>query len=185
MINMHPNVLNIQEVNDSYEFASKAHKGQTRRYTREPYITHPLAVAQMLFRSLNKLDTPLLCAAMLHDTLEDTNTTEDELKQCFGTDVTQLVIEVTEFSTLADGNRFIRKELDRRYLKRVSNRAKALKLADLIHNSRSIIEHAKNGFAEIYMTEKKLLIEDIKEGNFGLYQIALKIIEDYELSKNG
>ena len=72
--------LNVQLIEKAYDFALSAHKSQ-RRHSGDPYISHPLAVADILLGL--KLDTSTIVTGLLHDTLEDTLTTEDELKDEF------------------------------------------------------------------------------------------------------
>ena len=89
--------LNIQLIEKAYDFALSAHKSQ-RRHSGDPYISHPLAVADILL-SL-KLDTSTIVTGLLHDTLEDTLTTENELKDEFGEEVLKLVNGVTKLSII-------------------------------------------------------------------------------------
>ncbi len=74
----------------AYEFAKKAHGDQKRKYTEEPYIHHPVAVAGKI--KILGLAENMVCAALLHDTLEDTETTESQLRKEFGPDITSLVV---------------------------------------------------------------------------------------------
>ena len=77
----------------AYELASEAHKDQ-RRYSGEPYIMHPVAVARILFDL--GMDYQSIIAAILHDTVEDTDLTLDDLRAVFGEDIVQLVSGVTK-----------------------------------------------------------------------------------------
>lgn len=160
----------------AYAYAKDAHEGQVRRYTNEPYITHPVAVAKIV-QSVTE-DCDMVAAAILHDVLEDTPKTYDDILNKFGFRCAQFVLELTEFSVESDGNRTIRKELDKRYLSRTSAQTKTIKLADCIHNSESIILYGK-GFRHIYMKEISELIEELKVGNEKLYYDLSKIIENF------
>lgn len=93
----------------AYKFATKCHTGQVRMYTYEPYITHPIAVAKMV--STVTQDPDMICAALLHDVVEDCDVTNDEICHKFGYRVAQLVLEITQFSVPSDGNRKVRKLL--------------------------------------------------------------------------
>lgn len=140
---------------EAQRFATIAHDGQPRKYTGEPYVTHCAAVAQLVAATSG--DEAMVAAAWLHDTVEDTPATLDELRALFGFDVADLVYWLTDVSQPGDGNRAFRKSLDRDHIARAPARAKAIKLADLIDNTSSITAHDP-GFARIYMYEKRALL---------------------------
>ena len=120
------------------EFATKCHDDikQVRKYTGEPYINHPAAVVEFV-RSVRHTEN-MLCAAWLHDTVEDTDATLDEIEELFGSCVAQLVEMLTDISKPSDGNRAIRKHIDLMHTAKASAEAKTIKLADLIDNTKSI-----------------------------------------------
>jgi (p)ppGpp synthase/HD superfamily hydrolase len=157
-------------------FAMKAHAGQFRKYTNAPYHTHPLAVAALVAEVTD--DDNMIAAALLHDVLEDTPATYDDLVEEFGTDVADLVREVTDVSVTADGNRAVRKAIDRAHLADASPRAQTIKLADLIHNSGSIARYDP-AFAKVYMPEKVALLEVLASGDPALYAKARAIVKEY------
>ena len=130
--------LNVQLIEKAYDFALSAHKSQ-RRYSGDPYISHPLAVANILL-SL-KLDTSTIITGLLHDTLEDTLTTENELKDEFGEEVVKLVNGVTKLSKIETytENKF-QAENFRKLILAMSKDIRVLlvKLADRLHNMRTI-----------------------------------------------
>lgn len=161
----------------AFLFADKAHRGQVRKYTGEPYIAHPAAVAKIVATVTD--DVAMVAAALLHDTLEDTTTSYLDLVTAFGHDIADLVLEVTDVSKPSDGNRSVRKEIDRQHLAKASPRAKTIKLADLIHNSESICRYGK-GFAVVYMLEKGDLLKVLKQGDSILYQQAEEIIINWK-----
>jgi len=169
------NILNI-----CIELATDAHDGQVRRYTGEPYILHPLAVSELY--SDHGGCTNGICAAILHDTIEDTEVTFNNLVSSVGLPIAKLVLELTEFSVLEDGNRKLRKELDKRYLARASTTAQSIKLADLIDNSKSIIKYAKRDFANIYIQEMSDLISVLVLGDTELRCEATNIVNKYKIS---
>src|ERR1700749_4267236 len=117
---------------DARDFATRAHArvGQVRKYSGAPYIEHPAAVADIV-RSVPHTEA-MLAAAWLHDTVEDTGTTLDEIRAGFGDEVAELVEMLTDVSRPDDGNRAARKKVDRRHSARASAAAKTIKLADLI-----------------------------------------------------
>lgn len=161
-------------------FATKAHAriGQVRKYTGDPYIVHPAAVAELV----TSVDhTPeMVAAAWLHDTVEDTDVTINDIEMTFGPKIALLVSELTDVSVKADGNRAVRKLKDRMHTATVSPEAKTVKLADLIDNSKSIIQYDL-GFARTYIAEKSELLKVLKEGDSTLWARAKQIVEKYKL----
>ncbi len=154
-------------------FAADYHEGQLRKYTNEPYITHPGAVADLV-RTVPHTEA-MIAAAWLHDTVEDTPCVIENVVEEFGPEVAELVEWLTDVSTKEDGNRAQRKAIDRAHTAKAPAAAKTIKLADLIDNSRSIIERDPK-FARIYLEEKRLLLEVLKEGDPTLWAIADQIV---------
>ena len=155
-------------------FACKAHVAQKRKYTGEPYIAHPSAVVALV---QSVPHTPeMIAAAWLHDTVEDTDTTLDDVRRAFGDAVADLVEMLTDVSRPEDGNRAARKALDREHIAKASPQAKTIKLADLIDNSRSIMAHDPT-FARVYLAEKRLLLDVLTEGDPALYAMARRIVD--------
>lgn len=150
-------------------FATKAHEGQVRKYTGEPYINHPCEVVEIV-RSVSHNEF-MLAAAWLHDVVEDTPVTLWEIWKEFGFHVACLVEELTDISKPEDGNREVRKAVDRLHTANASPSAKTIKLADLISNTGSIVEFGK-GFAKIYLAEKRLLLDFLQEGDEKLWKQA-------------
>jgi len=158
-------------------FAEKAHEGQKRKYTGEPYINHPVEVAQIVASVTDDCET--ICAAFLHDVIEDCGVTKRKLIDAgLGFGIAQMVAELSDVSVLTDGNRATRKAIDRYHTAKASNRAKTVKLADLISNSKSIIEHGGK-FAGIYMEEKKLLLGVLVGGDEKLMAECKNIVNSY------
>lgn len=156
-------------------FAADAHGGiaHTRKYTDEPYINHPIEVMEIV-RGVEHTDE-MLAAALLHDTVEDTPVTQEDIEREFGPIVAKLVHELTDQCT--EGNRFARKAAEAERLGTISSQAQTIKLADFISNSRSIVEHDP-GFARVYLREKLQALAVMKNGDPGLYQMARRQIED-------
>ena len=156
---------------EAKEFATFWHGSidQRRKYTNEPYINHPEAVANLV-RSVPHTEA-MICAAWLHDVVEDTPCTADEVRLAFGLEVAALVEMLTDVSKPGDGNRKERKAVDRDHTAKASPQAKTIKLADLIDNSRSIIQF-DNAFAKVYLAEKVLLLEVLQEGDATLMSMA-------------
>jgi guanosine-3',5'-bis(diphosphate) 3'-pyrophosphohydrolase len=136
------------------EFATVAHAGQKRKYTGEDYIVHPIEVMEII-KTVSH--TPeMLAAALLHDVVEDTNVSLEDIRLSFGNDVADLVFWLTDVSKLEDGNRATRKSLDRAHIANASPDAMTIKLADLISNTASIMEYDAN-FAKVYLKESPTL----------------------------
>jgi len=159
-------------------FAAKAHEGQKRKYTGEPYILHPLAVAEIV-RGVAPEHVELHVAAICHDVVEDTSFDIDDIDYRFGHNVACMVYDLTDISKPEDGNRAERiKAIDREHLSRGSADSKTIKLADLIHNTASIVKHDAD-FAKVYMEEKSLLLDVLGEGNITLLCRARVQVDDY------
>jgi guanosine-3',5'-bis(diphosphate) 3'-pyrophosphohydrolase len=118
-------------------FAADKHRNQRRKDAEaSPYINHPIALADVLANEGGVTDISVLCAAMLHDTIEDTETSEQELRERFGEKVTSIVLEVTDNKSLLPP---VRKQLQIDHASYLSNEAKLVKLADKICNLRDIL----------------------------------------------
>ena len=138
------------------EFAKRAHNGQTRKYTGEPYINHPVEVAEIVKQHNGSRE--MIAAALLHDVVEDTDITLKDIREEFGNAVADLVDDLTDVSKPEDGNRALRKEMDRDHTAQASAAAMVIKAADLISNTKSIVEHDPS-FAKVYLKEKRALLD--------------------------
>ena len=132
------NPSDLEKITQAYKVAEKAHEGQLRT-SGDPYITHPLAVASILLDYC--MDTDTICAALLHDTVEDTDVTLDELRKKFGEDVALMVDGVTKIGLVP----LVSKEEQqaeniRKILMAMSKdiRVIIIKLADRLHNMRTL-----------------------------------------------
>lgn len=118
-------------------FAAAKHRNQRRKDAEaSPYINHPIALADVLINEGGIEDPEVLCAAILHDTIEDTQTSPAELEEVFGRRITSIVMEVTDDKSL---DKALRKQLQIENASRVSAEAKLVKLADKICNLRDIL----------------------------------------------
>lgn len=128
------------------EFATKMHKGQVRKYTGEEYITHPVAVADIVEAYLDRkgfTEEEIMMAievAILHDTVEDTVATMESVEGFFGPEVAKGVWFLTKTPDYV-GNRKFRKELCEARLREAPEIVRIIKTADMFHNSLSIEEH--------------------------------------------
>ena len=152
-------------------YAREAHQriDQRRKYSDLPYHVHLDAVADLVSSVTD--DEEMIAAAWLHDVVEDTPATLEDLEQEFGSDVAQLVKELTDVSRPSDGNRAKRKSIDRQHTAQASSRAKTIKLADLIHNCSDITKHDPN-FARIYLKEMSALLDVLGDADNKLYKQA-------------
>lgn len=149
---------------------------QFRKYDNEPYINHPMRVANTV-RSVTH--TPeMLAAAWLHDTVEDTNTNLGDIYTEFGEETAKLVEMLTDVAKSSDGNRATRAGINLQHTAVGNSAAHTIKLADLIDNSASIIKYDRH-FAKVYMVEKKSLLDVLSDGDVALFNKAKSIVEDY------
>lgn len=150
-------------------FATAAHAavGQVRKYTGEPYIVHPIEVAEIV-QTVPGHTVEMVAAAYLHDVIEDTQVPLEIIVYEFGHEIANLVLWLTKVGEIEHGNREARKALDREYLALAPADAQTVKLADLIANTKSIVEHDPK-FAEVYMREKIALLQVLKKGDHDLW----------------
>lgn len=189
---------------DALAVASLYHRDQKRKYTNEPYIEHPKLVANIIHDYMESCDDiPLFtfdpmdyciihCAALLHDTIEDTNATYEEIQKVFGKSVCDLVYWLTDELTPADGNRKFRKQ---KYLEKILESpydAKCLKIADILANIRNLAEvvpEEDKDFAIKYIGEKEELVKALKtlkerkknDKRYYWYKIFSKMLNDLEI----
>lgn len=128
----------LSKIMSAYELAAKAHSNQVRS-SGEPYITHPVAVAYILLEL--GMDTDTICAALLHDVVEDTDTTLEELRKAFGQDVAMLVDGVTKLGKIP---LFTKEEQQAENVRKIllamsqDIRVIIIKLCDRLHNMRTL-----------------------------------------------
>ena len=121
------------------EFAAHKHRDQRRKDAQaSPYINHPIALANVLVHEGGVDDPVVLSAALLHDTVEDTQTTPAELREAFGEKIAGIVEEVTDDKNLLKAER---KRLQIEHAAHISREAKLVKLADKICNVRDVADH--------------------------------------------
>jgi GTP diphosphokinase / guanosine-3',5'-bis(diphosphate) 3'-diphosphatase len=126
---------NFTLVMEALNFAAQKHTAQRRKdVAGTPYINHPIEVMGVLWQA-GVRDEVLLAAALLHDTIEDTTATEEELRVRFGDEVTAVVLQVTDDKTLPKPDR---KQAQIDHAPHLSDRAAQLKLADKTCNLRSL-----------------------------------------------
>ncbi len=128
----------ISQVLKAFSFAAHKHRDQRRKNVREfPYINHLIAVAEILWDRGGVSDIPTLVAGILHDSLEDTDTSFEEIEELFGAEVLSIVQEVTDDKRLPKQER---KRLQIERAGRASPQARVIKLADKISNIQDLLE---------------------------------------------
>lgn len=168
--------MNIVERARVFATAAHAAVGQKRKYTGEDYIVHPTEVVSIL-RTVPSITDAQLAAAYLHDVVEDTGVTIEQVEAEFGTEVAELVGWLTDVSQPTDGNRKVRKAIDRKHTAKAPAAAHTVKLADLISNTKSIVKHDLN-FAETYLEEKMELLSILIQGDATLWQQAFNLCKE-------
>lgn len=153
-------------------FAAWKHRDQRRKGKgREPYINHPLDLAHVLWFEGGVQDPVVLAAALLHDTIEDTQTTVQELQGEFGARVARIVMEVTDEPSL---NWRVRKKLQVSRARLASAEARQVKLADKICNLRSMVASPPSGWSEdrqrAYFDWAKQVVDQLRGSNPELEQ---------------
>lgn len=157
-------------------FAGEKHKDQRRSDKEEtPYINHPLELASILVDEGYVEDVDVICAALLHDTIEDTDTTVEELESTFGPLVTNIVREVSNDMTLSSAERRIREAA---IIPELSHSAKLVKLADKIANIRDISTMPPVGWTlakkESYFDFSLSIAERAKDASPVLYETFVR-----------
>jgi (p)ppGpp synthase/HD superfamily hydrolase len=171
------------------DFADQAHGDQMRKYTPERYIVHPERVMLICREYLD--DVPVQAAALLHDVLEDTPVTPEEIKNFLASlmpdaqaqKTLHLVVELTDVyikSAYSHLNRRERKKLETARLAKVSGSAQTIKYADLIDNAFDILKHDPQ-FGRKFITEAQTLLQHMTRGNGELRDRAIKTL--FRLSK--
>lgn len=164
-------MLDSRKVSQARVLAEKAHIGQTRKFTGEPYIVHPVQIHTEVHNFLSDYgqsssETTMECAALLHDVLEDCpHISEQEIVDATDADVLALVKELTNPSKNSKASRAVRKQMDRDHLQHVSWEAKVIKLIDRTCNLGDMAQCPDNNFVRLYASESKLLLECLKGTN--------------------
>jgi GTP diphosphokinase / guanosine-3',5'-bis(diphosphate) 3'-diphosphatase len=151
-------------------FAARKHRHQRRKDARGlPYINHPIGLANVLLSEGGVFDIQVLCAAILHDTLEDTSATRTELTTLFGEKICSIVIEVTDDKRLPKRER---KRLQIEHASGLSPEAKLVKLADKICNLRDVLASPPVGWSRSrkreYFEWAKQVVDGLRGSNSAL-----------------
>ena len=167
-------------VDAAYRFAKHWHGDQKRKYTGEPYITHPVAVAQIVASVSEGIEE--IAVAFMHDVLEDTLAKDKDFQDYgLGFGILRGVKWLTNVDKSA-GNRKERHAMDVARLAEAPDNIQTVKVADLIHNTSSIMKFDP-AFARLYMREKQEVLEVLTKADPVLLERANKIIMDYYLER--
>lgn len=161
---------NLPKFTEAITFAAKKHQRQKRKGAdEEPYVNHVLEVANLLANVGKIEDFDVLIAAVLHDTVEDTETTEAEISERFGARVSKMVSEVSDDKSLP---KVRRKELQIEHAPHLSAGAKLIKLGDKISNIRDVSENPPDGWSKQrrveYIEWGAKVIDGLRGTNAGL-----------------
>ncbi len=147
---------------DAINFSAQKHRGQTRKGANaEPYINHPIDVMNILSKDGGIEEYDILISAVLHDTIEDTETTEVEIDKRFGSRVARIVLEVSDDKSLS---KVERKNAQIAEAPHLSNQAKVVKLADKISNIKDIGASPPNDWTVARCEEYLLWSEKVVDG---------------------
>jgi (p)ppGpp synthase/HD superfamily hydrolase len=163
--------------NQALTYATAAHAavGQRRKYTNEPYIVHPIRVATTVAK-FGGTDE-MIAAAYLHDVVEDTGVSIEDILDMFGSVVAVIVDGLTDVSVPEDGNRAVRKELDRAHSADATWAAQFVKCADIIDNAADIGNNDPS-FNVVYRKEMVALLEVLdKVKDEPIYAAAVKAVQ--------
>jgi|TARA_A100001011_G_scaffold206137_1_gene214231 (p)ppGpp synthase/HD superfamily hydrolase len=160
-------------INKAKMLAGKAHEGQFRKYSGMPYIVHPIEVATIV-QTVEHSDE-MIAAALLHDVVEDTDYSFEDIAKEVSPEVADLVKGLTDVSSPQDGNRKVRKAIDKDHLAEQNAEVQTIKLADVISNSQDIKANDPK-FAKVYIEEMKALLEVLTKGDKTLYAKAKEIV---------
>lgn len=150
-------------------FAAIKHKNQRRKDPEEtPYINHPIGVANILISEAKITDSEVIQAALLHDTVEDTDTTLEEIEKAFGSVVQSIVAEVTDDKSLPKATR---KDLQIIHAPKSSTQAKLVKLADKLYNLRDLEKSIPKGWTTERVQEYFVWSKKVVDGLRGTNQI--------------
>ncbi len=158
-------------------FATAAHAGQLRKWTCEPYVEHPKRVAAAIRDA--GYGYPEQIVALLHDVLEDTPVTPEQMREAFGTWVTQEVQALTDVDH-SHGNRATRRLIDAKRLAGASPLVQSIKCADALDNVPSIVQYGDLNFAALVLREKRNLIPQLVHADAGLRARAMGALADGE-----
>ncbi|MBT6277187.1 MAG: HD domain-containing protein [Chromatiales bacterium] len=163
-------LLHLKLVFKAIDFAADKHRNQRRKDPgKTPYINHPLDLANTLIQVGEVVDPEVICAAILHDTIEDTDATEAEIAQAFGKPIRDIVLEVSDDKSL---DKMERKRLQIVHAPHISYQAKLVKLADKISNANDMARAQPIGWTDQrrreYLTWSRAVVDGLRGTNTAL-----------------
>ena len=169
----------INQFVSALAFSATKHRDQRRKDVEaSPYINHPIALVDVLVNEGGILNWDVLCAALLHDTIEDTQTTADELTKAFGKNVASIVLEVTDDKALPKEERKLQQIA---HAPHSSHEAKLVKIADKICNLRDILASPPSGWdvqrKKAYFEWAAAVVAGIRGSNSKLEKIFDALLE--------
>lgn len=169
---------NIELIRKAFHFANDAHRG-VRRKSGEPYILHPIAVARIVAHEIG-LGAKSICSALLHDVVEDTEYTVDDIAHRFGPKIASMVDGLTKISGVFDQNSSIQAENFRKILLTITDdiRVIIIKLADRLHNMRTL--DAMPAHKQMKIASETIYLFAPLAHRLGLYAIKTEL-EDLSL----
>jgi guanosine-3',5'-bis(diphosphate) 3'-pyrophosphohydrolase len=173
------NNLDLKQLVKTLSFATQKHRHQRRKdIEASPYINHPITLVDILVNEGEVTDLDTLIAALLHDTVEDTDTTIEEIEAEFGPVIAELVMEVTDDGTLPQHER---KALQVKHAPNLTYKAKLVKLADKIANLRDIDRSPPAGWSlkrsQTYFDWAKEVIDGLRGTHENLEAIFDEVFE--------
>lgn len=161
---------------ETVNFAAEKHQNQRRKNPEAtPYINHPIGVARILSHEGGVTDLSVLQAALLHDTVEDTDTSVEEVEERFGAVVARIVAEVTDDKSLPKAER---KRLQVEHARHCSPQAKLVKLADKLHNLRDLDRIAPTGWSEQRVQEYFVWAGEVVQGLRGTSPVLEQSLDE-------
>lgn len=171
----------IEEVCIGIDFAAEKHRFQTRKNAaKTPYISHPLGVAYNLMQIGEVRETDVIIGALLHDTVEDTQTTFEEIEQKFSATIAGLVREVTNDKTIS---KEMRKRMQIITASHKSKGAAQIKLADKLYNLNDLMNNTPEDWTQVridrYYEWAQSVVDRLPKANEPLYNAVEQIINQY------
>eukprot|EP01095_Lingulamoeba_sp_RSL-Kostka_P005296 TRINITY_DN1662_c0_g1_i2.p1 TRINITY_DN1662_c0_g1~~TRINITY_DN1662_c0_g1_i2.p1 ORF type:complete len:216 (-),score=71.19 TRINITY_DN1662_c0_g1_i2:132-779(-) len=176
------NILIMKTAN----FAALKHVDQRRKVGDVPYINHPIGVANIITEIGGLSDVKIIQGALLHDTVEDTDTTLDEIEEVFGSEIRKIVDEVTDNKDLSKDER---KKHQIEHAPHCSYEAKCVKLADKLYNLRDLLKSPPSGWSKDriigYFVWSKAVIDSIKGTNAEIENALYDIFDNGSIEYDG
>ncbi|KAL3984703.1 HD domain family protein [Acanthocheilonema viteae] len=158
------------------DLAARRHRQQRRKdITQTPYINHPIGVAYILTNEGQITDTATIIAAILHDVVEDTKTTDEEIREMFGDEVADIVKECTVIKNM---KREVRMKFELEKASGLSHKAKLVHLADKLYNIRDIERGTPFGWTKQQVTEYILFAKDLLRNIRGINEPLETALDD-------